>query len=530
MLAAMVFRIAQFKRNTRDFSPRQLREALSEIIAHFPVYRTYLTRKYIQEDDLLIINSTLAKAKRHESTNIPQLFDFLRDILTLNTIDHYSPSEQRQLLEFLSRFQQFTAPVMAKGMEDTAFYRYNRFISLNDVGCDPTAFGIPLERFHQMMTDRATNWPQSMSTTMTHDSKRSEDVRARLNVITEIPKQWATHVRLWIRWNTRLKSKMTAESIPSNNDEYLLYQTLVGTFPIHSMKKSEDQELTRYKNKIKTYMIKASREEKVHTSWLNPDLTYEKGLIDFVDSILSPQKSNIFLNDLYSFVKKIAPFGLLNSLSQTLIKMTIPGIPDTYQGNDIWAFDLVDPDNRHPVDFKLRQQLLNSILHNTHTLSKRQLFIDKLAKNIADSRNKLYLIWVTLNLRQQFPQLFLKGNYNPLSVVGANATHLCAFQRNYKNQSVIVCTPRWAHRLLDRTETHEVTIEQLYDNHLWEGTHLLIPIQHPSVYHNHLTGEKISTRSLENQEDQGILVESLFKKYPFGLLTSTTIESESAVI
>lgn len=343
--------------------------------------------------------------------------------------------------EFVMRFQQFTAPVMAKGVEDTAFYWYNRLVSLNEVGGDPCRFGISIEEFHQRCSETLQKWPKTLLATSTHDTKRSEDVRARLNVLSEIPDQWKEAVQQWSLLNQQHKQN----GFPDPNTEYLLYQTLVGAWPIEE-------------NRVLAYMEKATREAKVYTSWTKPDPDYEEALSVFVRAIF---KDKDFCKALENFVKPLIEPGRMNSLAQTLLKLTAPGVPDIYQGTELWDLSLVDPDNRRPVDYALRRHFLKEL---------NQLTPEKILSRMDDGLPKLWVIRQVLSLRKRNPELFgSQSAYRPLLAQGTKADHVIAFMRG---EHVITIVPRlfiglhgkWGHTAIDIPKgswRNELTHEEL---------------------------------------------------------------------
>src|SRR3954469_1709112 len=349
-------------RHARDFTAKMLRDSLRECIACFPVYRTYVDeRGEISESDRMQITRAIVRAKRRNPGMAAQVFDFLRDILLLQRQAHDKRDTRRRQLNFTLKFQQLTGPVMAKGMEDTVFYVYNRFISRNEVGGEPQQLGHSIDEFHAANMKRQEQWPAAMLSTSTHDTKRSEDVRARLNVLSEMPKTWSAHVHRWRRWN-RSKRRVIGDgrSVPDANEEYLLYQTLLGSWPWRFYEADREE----YVRRIQQYMNKAVHEAKVNLSWVNQNPEYIAALEEFVATILAPAvkgRPNSFLQDIESFARAVAYFGAINSLAQTLLKLTAPGVPDIYQGTELWDFSLVDPDNRRPVNFDQRKRALQEL-------------------------------------------------------------------------------------------------------------------------------------------------------------------------
>ena len=351
-------RLSEKDRHTRDFTLNSLRTAIIEVIACFPVYRTYANYCEVNERDRRYIEQAVAKAKRKNPAFSSTIFDFLENILLLRYPEDFNEAEKMNWLEFAMRFQQATGPVMAKGLEDTVFYVFNRLVSLNDVGGNPDKFGTPLEAFHGQNIERTKFWPYGLITTSTHDTKRSEDVRARINVLSEIPDEWRKCLIRWSRMNKKKKSQVDGQWVPDPNEEYLLYQTLLGIWPFR-FGSEEDRRL--FKERVQEYLLKAIRESKVNSSWISPNRSYEEAMMQFVEALLSLPPDNPFLKDFDFIQQKISYWGMFNSLSQTLLKITSPGTPDFYQGTEIWDFSLVDPDNRRPVDFESRMELLKAL-------------------------------------------------------------------------------------------------------------------------------------------------------------------------
>jgi (1->4)-alpha-D-glucan 1-alpha-D-glucosylmutase len=433
-------RIARSDRNTRDFTFGNLRDALAEVIACFPVYRTYVADT-VADSDRRYIEWAIASARRRRAATEASVFDFVRAALLLE-LPAPTEGQLRAMRSFVMKFQQITAPITAKGIEDTALYRFNRLISLNEVGGDPNNYGGGgVRAFHADAEYRALHWPHEMLATSTHDTKRSEDVRARLNVLSEMTTPWRDAVRRWTRINRTRKREIDGVAAPSRNDEYHLYQTLLGSWPLTQ---PDAAGAAAYRERIEAYMIKAVREAKLRTSWTEIDAAYEEALLQFVRSILEPRDNNLFLTDFLEFQRRVARFGLLNSLSQTLCKLTAPGVPDIYQGNELWDFSLVDPDNRRPVDYQGRRAALEELERSAASLE-----LPELVGSLEDGRCKLLLIWKILQLRRERPRLFSHGSYRRLRVRGARAHHVCAFARLRAGQSLIVIAPRLYRRLLD---------------------------------------------------------------------------------
>jgi (1->4)-alpha-D-glucan 1-alpha-D-glucosylmutase len=437
VLATRLLRIARADRRTRDHTLNSLRQALAEIVACFPVYRTYVTggASGITRQDRRFIDWAVAQAKRRSRVGDPSTFDFVKSVLTVRPASSELEPAYRA---FAMRFQQFTSPVTAKGVEDTSFYVFNRLASLNDVGGDPDAFGMAVSAFHGASADRAARWPHTMLATSTHDNKRSEDVRARINVISELPAAWRLAVRRWSRLTRSKKRVVEGDRAPSRNDEYLFYQTLVGSFPAGEL---GPHELAAYCTRIEGFMRKAIREAKVRTSWVNPNEAYETAVAEFVRAALGRLDANPFLDDFRGQLAAFVWFGMLNSVSMALIKFSSPGVPDLYQGNEILDFSLVDPDNRRPVDYERRRGLLDQI----KALAAAGPAADRLRtlfETPQDGRAKLWVIWRALEVRRKHPDLFKRGDYHPLAVSGARANHAVAYARRMGNLGIVVIAGR----------------------------------------------------------------------------------------
>jgi (1->4)-alpha-D-glucan 1-alpha-D-glucosylmutase len=469
-----------------------LKAALEEVAIFFPVYRTYSSsqvstaaEQYV-ELAIELANSHFSNAKSESSLKKAAIGD-IRRILLLDYPEKLSRSQRKKWRSFLMRFQQFTAPIAAKGIEDTAFYIYNRLASLNEVGGNPERFGISLEEFHKRNLKRLTTHPHSLLATSTHDTKRSEDVRARINVLSEIPDQWNEALISWSNLNKNKKTIVKGEESPSKNDEYLLYQTMLGVWPLGKINKNDRVELIQ---RISSYMKKAVREAKVKTSWTDPDPEYEKALDEFIKSILDPRDAGPeFVSSFEKFQEHVSYFGMLNSLSQLLIKLTSPGVPDIYQGNEIWDFSLVDPDNRRPVDFQIRAQMLSSIerrIRNSKGSPSLHFLARDLVSNMQNGLIKMYVLYQSLRFRKAHEMLFKNGDYFPILAKGLEKEHVCAFMRKTKNEKCIVIAPRLFVSLLNGEK---------YQNakSVWKDTVLVIPRgkSASSTCFNIFTGKKV---------------------------------------
>ena len=445
MLACRLDGLAQKHRGWRDFTLSGLVDALREVIACFPVYRTYVSESDgVSDVDRQRIEAAVGEAIRRNPRTEPAVFHFVRDVLLQRHPETFGEEQRAEQLAFAGKFQQLTSPATAKGIEDTAFYVYNRLVSLNEVGGEPGRFGIEPEALHRYLAERKRLWPYALSAMSTHDTKRSEDVRARLNVLSEIPEEWAHHVRRWGEVNARFRAEVKGAMAPHPNDEYLIYQTLVGAWPLEPAA----EEIEAFIGRVQAYMRKAMREAKVRSSWTDPDEAYESAVLDFVAKVAGDQA---FLSDFRPFQSRVCGLGLVNSLSQTLLRLTAPGVPDTYQGCELWDFSLVDPDNRRPVDYAGRGRMLNQIGRNIAAAGEdRGPLVADLLRCMPDGRVKLYLTREALRLRREMPGLFTAGEYVPIVADGARGANVFAFERRLGNLRAIVAVPRLIARLLGR--------------------------------------------------------------------------------
>ncbi|MGA9991664.1 MAG: malto-oligosyltrehalose synthase [Thiobacillaceae bacterium] len=438
VLATQLTRIARESRDTCDFTLNSLRNALAEIVASFPVYRTYISSQGISADDARHIDWALSVAQKHSLVADPSVFDFVRDVF-LNTQGlARGEAYQQSVISFVMKFQQYSSPVMAKAMEDTTFYAYNRLVSLNEVGSDPQRFGISPQSFHHVNQVRAKHWPHAMLASTTHDTKRSEDVRARINVLSELPNEWREAVSHWSKLNRSKRRRLDDGTAPSRSDEFLLYQTLLGIWPFEM---PDDTEREQLRQRLEQYMIKAVREAKLNSSWVNPNADYESATLQFVDALLSDDPHNLFLRDFLPFRQRVARIGIWNSLSQLVLKLTAPGVPDIYQGNELWDYSLVDPDSRRPVDYERRLTALREV-KEMHASIGAEACLRRLLEGAEDGRIKLYITWQTLQHRRRNEALFRDGDYQPLKVEGVNSEHLLAFARRLDGETAITIVPR----------------------------------------------------------------------------------------
>lgn len=456
-----------------DFSCRRLRQALSTIIARFPVYRSYLNPGPVRETDRRRIETTIDQAKTDAPDLAPEI-DFIQRVLLREFDDPSLSSPDREWQELVAKFQQLTAPLAAKGFEDTTLYVYNRLLSLNDVGGDPGEFGWTSADFHECNRRKKTAWPHGMNATATHDTKRGEDVRARITVLSEIPGRWEEHLHRWREMNRPLKSIIDGRETPDANETYFVYQTLLGAYPF------EEVEVSEFVVRIQDYFIKSLREGERHTSWIDPDENYEQACTGFVARLLEQSEDNPFLNDFLPFQNKIAFYGMINSLSQTVIKMSAPGVPDFYQGTELWDLSLVDPDNRRPVDFAKRRIYLEEIQHGGD--GDLLGLIRLLLSSPQDGRIKLFLIHQILKTRKADPELFANGGYLPLEVRGGLKHHLIAFARTSETRWAMTVAPRFN---TDLTPEGEFPLGP----EVWRDTEIILPIDSPLRWKNVLTDE-----------------------------------------
>src|SRR2546429_6022774 len=491
VLGYQLDRLSEKDRRSRDFTLNSLIHAIREIIAWFPVYRTYIapTGQSVTDRDRAYIRLAVLKAKRRHPALSSLVFDFVRDLLLEPRPTSRQDAEEERLA-FVMKFQQTTSPVTAKGIEDTAFYIFNRLVSLNEVGGDPEQFGVGVSSFHGVMRERQASWPHTLSATSTHDTKRSEDVRARINVLSEIPQEWRRRVGRWQRLNRRHRIVVDGTPAPGPNEEYLLYQTLVGAWPIST-------------ERLREYALKAMHEAKVHTSWINPNPKYDEAIAAFVEAILEPRRSREFLRDLTAFAARVAWFGAPHSPAPTLVKVTAPGVPDFYQGSELWDLSLVDPDNRRPVDWALRERLLDGLA--TQSRLERAGLARDLVKSWEGGRVKLYVIQEALATRRSHQALFQRGDYVPLEVSGSLDDHVCAFARVAPADAAIVVVPR----LLARRGVET----PLFGRSYWEDTRVATGAGLDGRFTNVFTGATVGV-------NDGILsVADALADFPVALLT-----------
>ena len=433
-LVNWLLEIAEADWFTRDFTRKRLRDALIEIVAAFTVYRTYVTERGGASDaDRRVISEAVAQAHRRWLGADGEILDFIASLLTLD-VRTRNPShfaERRGgILRFVARFQQYTGAIAAKAVEDTFFYRFVPLVSANEVGASPYRPTTSPSLYHEQMAERATIWPLAMLASATHDTKRGEDTRARLDVLSEIPDEWARRVSRWQVYNRPHRGEAFGRTAPSANDEYLLYQSIVGTWPMQPgglLRSAARRE--EYVARLKAYAIKAAREAKLTTSWTAPDEAYEAAFERFIERLFEPTH-NAFLDSVLRFLPPILRFGTFNSLSQLVLKAMAPGVPDFYQGAEFWDLSLVDPDNRRPVDYAARRAALSSLDLASATSRWREGWL------------KLWLTERLLTLRNRLPGLFASGSYEPVELSGAAAEHIVAFRRDSGDEAIIIIVAR----------------------------------------------------------------------------------------
>lgn len=505
---------------TRDYTLVGLRQALREVAACFPVYRTYVDGDGATAEDRRQIDWAVGVARRRSVRADKSVFDFLQAALSTDLAAGTGPFSRREVRRLAMKFQQYTGPVAAKGVEDTAFYRYNRLISVNEVGGEPQRFGVTVAAFHKAMKDVARQWPDTMLATATHDTKRGEDARARINVLSEIPVEWGRRVRRWATLNSRRKGMVNDEPAPTANDEYLYYQALVGVWPAEfaDAARLDADAVAALRERVSTYMIKAVREAKTHSSWINPNSEYEEALLRLITQTLDASRPNPFLADFREFHAAVAMPGVVNSLAQTAIKLTAPGVPDIYQGCELWDFSLVDPDNRRPVDFEDRMQRLSRIEEAFKQQGER-LAAD-LLRDWTDGTVKLFVVWRLLALRRTHPSLFRDAGYQPVESEGALADNICAFIRASGDTQVLIVAPRLSARL--------TVIRHWPVGDLWGDTALALP---PSAtgaaWEDVFTGRRLTAES-DGDDDGGRLpVADLFADFPVAVLVQQAGEASA---
>jgi (1->4)-alpha-D-glucan 1-alpha-D-glucosylmutase len=466
VLAVALNRLSEDDWHTRDFPLNSLREALREVVACFPVYRTYLSATRSADSDRAAIDSAIERARRRNQTMEPSIFDFLRSVL-LPDPRTCPPGTYARRLAFAMKFQQYTGPMEAKGREDTCFYRYTPLASLNEVGGDPEHFGCTPAEFHAANQERLASWPSALLATATHDTKRGEDVRTRIDVLSELAEEWGHHLSEWARINASHRRAVHGDAAPDRNDEYLFYQTLLGVWPPGASAASPE-----LVERLTAYARKAAREAKRHTSWLTHNAPYESALTAFVERVLTGRTSARFLAAFLPFQARVAELGMVNSLAQLVLKLVSPGVADFYQGSELWDLSLVDPDNRRPVDYALRARLLGELdgaLAGPPS-ARRAALAERMA-TWGDGRIKLLVSAVLLRLRRRLESLFPGGTYEPLDVRGRHAGHVIALARRHAGGALVAVVPRLVSALTNPRQPLPVRVA------CWDDTAIVLPTE-----------------------------------------------------
>jgi (1->4)-alpha-D-glucan 1-alpha-D-glucosylmutase len=507
VLARQLDRISEQQMFTRDFTRRSLQDALEEVMACFPVYRTYVRsdQSSVERTDRDVIERALRDARRRNPVTHESVFDFIGEVLMLDDPAAIDDEQRRERRDFVMKFQQLTGPVMAKGVEDTAFYRYFPLAALDEVGGHPESMGTSVAQFHRKMVDRAEHATGALSATDTHDAKRSEDARARLCVLSEISEDWEKAVDEFRALNRGLRAELPGLLAPDDNDEYLFYQSVLSIWPPGCEDPPHD-----LAERVSSYMMKAIHEAKRHSSWINPSRLYDEGVAAFIAATLDRGRSPAFLDALGAVRRRIELPGLWNSLAQTVLKVAAPGVPDFYQGSESWAFNLVDPDNRRPIDFDARQGVLNDLLSRFERAPLET--IDDLLAHPHDGRIKMLVTTLALRHRRKYPEMFGSGSYVPLEASGERTSQIVAFLREKEGQSAVVLTGRFFTRL--------GTAAPLPVGRAWSDTVVTVPagLRGRSV-RDAFTGE---TFRLTGSDATSIEIASTFAHLPFAMLEVLT--------
>src|SRR5579859_293232 len=487
--------LAAQDRYARELNRERLIDALIEVTACLPVYRTYIRNMDVPAHATSYIEQAVAAARSKAPNFSPGYFNFVNEVLLLLNPPHVLPDQGEARLAFVMRWQQFTGPIVAKGLEDTALYVYHPLLSLNEVGGDPRpSQAASREAFFQFLQNRQQKWPGTLDATSTHDTKRSEDVRARIDVLSEIPSEWKEHLERWSTLNAGHKQRFNGHSAPDRNEEYFLYQTLLGVWPLEA--EAQGSLLER----VQDHLIKATREAMVHTRWTRPNQAHEDALKTFAARILAAENRN-FLDDFGQFQRKVAYYGMINGLSQTLIKIAAPGVADFYQGSELWDLRLVDPDNRGPVDFQKRTAVFPKI----QNAGKSKDEFRNLLQNWPDGGIKMYLMWKALCFRREHVDLFQQGEIVPLRSAGCHADHVAAFMRRTPNSSVLVAIPRWLSTVRSKPEGEPFNFD-------WCDTRVLLPPDSPQQWKNILAPAEL--RVSLSAGEPSLVAQDLFQHFP----------------
>ena len=498
--------LAAGDRYARHILRPELTEALIEITSCLPVYRTYIRNLDVPDSAKQAIETAIDKARASRPQLSDASFGFLRDVLTLANPPHILADQREERLEFVMRWQQFTGSIVAKGVEDTALYVYYPLLSLNEVGGNPEASRVvSREAFYEFIQKREQHWPETMNATSTHDTKRSEDLRARLNVLSEVPEEWAQAIKTWSRETEHDKTNLGGRIVPDANEEYLIYQTLAGLWP------SDEAELPAICKRVQDYAVKALREAMVHTRWTEPNRAHEKAICDFIERILASSGEGAFVHQMTHFRGRIAYPGMVNSLGQTLLKIACPGAADFYQGSELWDYHLVDPDNRTPVDFGPRCGALKSVTERND--EELYALLCDLLQNWENGHVKMFLIWKALGWRRDHAELFREGEFLPLQAAGERQQHLVAFLRRHGTDQALVAIPRWTVNAPQATD-HRGLID------FWRGTSLHLLAGCEGAWQNIFTKQELNITVRDGQSS--LSASDLFQAFPVALLAPIT--------
>ena len=512
-LGRQLAELASQDRYARELARGQLIEALIEVTASLSVYRTYIRNMEIPEHAMKYIGEALQEARRRAAHLNSACFDFLGETLLLQNLPHVPPDQREARLAFVTRWQQFTGPIVAKGMEDTALYVYHPLVSLNEVGGAPEPRDVSSrEEFFRFLEVRGQNWPHTLNATTTHDTKRSEGVRARVNVLSEMPEAWQSHLELWAKLNTRHKEEVDGRAAPDRNEEYFLYQTLLGVWPL------EGGSCERLVERLQAYLVKATREAMVHTRWTRPNERHEKALQQFVARILSPAAED-FLRDFLPFQREIAYYGMVNSLGQMLLKIVSPGVADFYQGSELWDLRLVDPDNRGPVDFGRRIALLEQLAHDE--ASDVTGLVRNMVEHWHDGRIMLFLVRKAIRFRRENTPLFQEGEFLPLETQGECRQNVVCILRRKNGNQVLAVVPRWLSQVAGSSA-------EGHSQRDWRNTEVVLPPNSSVRWRSVVSGHEVIAhqtacgQSLEEKSGHGqsLRVGDLFEHFPVAFFSS----------
>jgi (1->4)-alpha-D-glucan 1-alpha-D-glucosylmutase len=548
VLAHALERIAEGNRRSRDFTLDSLRETLTEVVACFPVYRTYVDEEGWRADDRAVVERAIGRARRRNPAMEASLFDFFREVIMPRSPDApaatgagerlndrrlgYPPAdaaESKNRLHFAMKFQQYTGPVQAKGLEDTAFFRYNLLLSLNEVGSDVERFGRSVEDFHEANAERQRRHPYEMLATATHDTKLGEDTRARINVLSEMPDAWTREVTRWMRLNRAHRTLLDGEPAPDRNDEYRFYQALVGVWPVELEPGSGVSDADGFRRqpdaseliaRLRAYMLKSVKEAKRHTSWLTPNEDYEAAVARFVEGVLSGPGGARFLPAFAPFASRVARAGMINGLAQLVLKLGSPGVPDFYQGCELWDLSLVDPDNRRPVDFELRRRLLAALEAGfAQSPPERTAAVAEMIANWQDGRVKMLVTTLGLRLRREWADVLRTGRYLPLVTDLTVAAGIVAFARIHDSRAALFIAPRFTSQLAPATAALPL------GGDAWKTTRIILPAElRGRSFRNHFTGADVLPTAAGG--DEWIFAGQVFETLPVGILR--TVETGDA--